>query len=399
MSRKLANWVLDYSSAVAKMTEAPHAFNVWAAISVISAALKKRVYLNRGTFKIYPNQYIVLISPPGVGKGTAMHPAHAFAKGTNPKLVNYMSDRITAPKIIENLAKGFPSVSVGQGGQLVTGNEASCCLMATELSTLLGSSDWMTSFLCDAWDRGEFEYDTKNKGTNIVKDMCVSLMGACVPDFIRSINRDNGSAINGGFTARTIFVFAAEKSQSIPWPEGWDAKPATKKLYADLEYDLLEITKLHGEFTWTNTARILFERHYNTIKTLDSDTDVVRHFKARQSTHVCKVAMVLSAASGDSLCIDDYHINTAISLVTQVRDTLDVTFRGVGESPIAEATARVQSYMERKGVATWSEILKDNHRHVTSEDLTRVIYTLTAIGIITEATVGGKRVYRIINQP
>ena len=374
------------------MSEAPVAFNTWAAISVIGSVLKKRVWLNRGPYKIYPNQYIVLVSPPGIGKGAAIHPAIGFAKKIQPPLANFMSDRITAPKIIEKLANGFTTVTVSNGIPM-QGNEASCCLQATELATFLGSSDWMMTFLCDAWDRGEYEYDTKNKGTFNITGMCVSLLGACVPEFIQTINRDRANAINGGFTARTIFVFAREKSKSIVWPYGFE-HPQFLKLKADLEYDLTQITKMVGEFTFDPIARVKFERFYGNIKSHDDDTEVVAHFKSRQPTHVMKVAMCMSAAVRDDLVIDDYSISSAISLVEQIKDSLDLTFRGVGDSPLAEATARIQSYMERKGMASRNEILRDNHRHVVSEDLDRVLLVLESIQVVERYTQNGKHFWK-----
>ena len=394
MPRKLKNnWILSYGDAVDKMSEAPTSFNIWCAVSVISAVMKKRTWIRRGLYKIYPNQYIVLVSPPGIGKGSAIHPAHSFVKDPKPMMANYMSDRITAPKIIENLAKGFASVSV-VNGVIQNGLEASCVLQATELATFLGSSDWMTAFLCDAWDRGEFEYDTKGKGTHLIKDMCVSLIGACVPEFIRTINRDGANAINGGFTARTLFVFANDKSKSLVWPVGFDGNATTQKIAQDLAHDLTEIAKLNGEFTWTPTAKFLFEKFYNAVANREDDTDVVRHFKARKSTHVLKVAMCFSAAGRDDLVIDDYEINTAIALVNNVEQTLDITFRGVGESPLAEATARIQSYVERKGYVSRSEILRDNFRHITSEDLDRVLMVLESISFIKREIISGKLFYR-----
>jgi hypothetical protein len=393
MSRKLGSWVLAYCDAVKNMTEAPDAYNVWSAISVISSVLKKRCWIYRGTYKIYPNQYIVLVGPPGVGKGTAIHPAHSFSKLHKPPLSNYMSDRITAPKIIERLAQGFATTSV-VNGQIHSGIEASCTLQAAELSSFLSSSDWMTTFLCDAWDRNEYEYDTRNKGTFTIKDMCVGLIGACVPEFIRSINKDMGKAINGGFTARTIFVFAGEKSKSIVWPQGWEANISNKKLYDDLAHDLEYVARVGGQFSWEPRAQIEFERTYNSIVIDDNDTEVVKHFKARQATHICKVAMTLSAASRDDAVIDHYSIRTAIALVKQIADSLNVTFRGVGESPLAEATARIQAYIERKGLVSKQEVIRDNYRHITNDDLDRVIFTLAAIGFLECITMGGKAFYK-----
>jgi hypothetical protein len=390
--RRLANWILNYSEAVEKMSESPMAFNLWSALAVVGATMKKRTFVHRGMYKIYPNQYIVLVAPPGIGKGLAIHPALSFAKGCNPPLVNFMSDRITAPKIIERLAAGFPSTSI-VGGAIVQGLEASACLQATELAVFLGSSDWMTQFLCDAWDRGEYEYDTKNKGTNIVTGMCVSLIGACVPEFVQSINRDRSTAINGGFTARTIFVFAREKSKSIVWPHGFD-DPRMATLKANLEHDLHQIAKLNGEFMFDKMAKVKFERFYSAIKIEEDDTEVVAHFKNRQAVHVMKTAMCLSAATRDDLVLDEYCVDTSIKLTEQVMSTLDITFRGVGESPLAEATARIQTYIERKAICSRSEILRDNHRHVVSEDLDRILIVLESIGFCERFTQGGKQFYK-----
>lgn len=382
--RKLSqNWISSYAAAMNPITEAPDAYVIWSAISVISAVLKKKVWIDRGTYLIYPNQYIVLVGPPGVGKGTAIHPAHAFIKDYKPELSNYLSDRVTAPKIIEKLETGFQTQSV-VNGSIVVGKESTAVLMATELSTFLGSSDWMTSFLCDTWDRNEFEYGTKGKGSNHIKDMCVSLIGACVPDFIRRINghANASDAINGGFTARTIFVFANEKSKDLPWPMALRNTVKGPELITALRYDLECISQLRGEFKLEQQAYYEWEKFYKSIRHKDEDSDVIRHFKSRQNVHVLKVAMCLSAATNDSLLIDTWCLHTAIALVQGVLNTLDITFRGVGESSLSEATAKIQTYIERKGLTTRRELIRDNHRHATVEDIDRILNTLMQIGLI-----------------
>jgi len=397
------NWVSAFAAAYNPITEAPDAYVVWSAISVVSAVLKKKVWIRRGTYKIYPNQYIVLVGPPGVGKGTAIHPAHSYIKDFKPLLSNYLSDRITAPKIIEKLANGFQTQSV-VNGVLQVGMESTAVLMATELSTFLGSSDWMTSFLCDTWDRNEFEYDTKNKGSSHIKDMCVSLIGACVPDFIRKINGNKSAteAINGGFTARTVFVFANEKSKKLAWPIPIEDTTGGKELVANLRHDLEQIAQVRGEFTFSKEAYYIWESFYQSIKADDSDSDVVRYFKSRQDVHVAKVAMCLSAASNDSLEIDRWCLQTAIALVQGVLNTLDITFRGVGESSLSEATAKIQTYIERKGMTSRQELIRDNHRHATVEDLDRILNTLITCDVVRGFTQGGRQFYEYVtkkNQP
>src|SRR5271163_3815397 len=108
MPRKLSNWIVSYSEGIDEFTEAPSAYCIWAAIAVVGAVLKKHVWRKRGVYTIYPNQYIVLTGPPGIGKGEAIHPVFNIAKEL--KLINVISDRITAPKIIDRMAEGFSNV-------------------------------------------------------------------------------------------------------------------------------------------------------------------------------------------------------------------------------------------------------------------------------------------------
>src|ERR1700728_241141 len=90
------NWILAYNEAISKISEAPGQYNIWAAIAVVSAVLKNHVRMARGPYVVNPNQYIILVGPPGVGKGTAIHPAFDIAKKLN--LINTISDRVTAQK-------------------------------------------------------------------------------------------------------------------------------------------------------------------------------------------------------------------------------------------------------------------------------------------------------------
>src|SRR5580693_7485003 len=101
----MSSWIIDYVKAIDPVSEAPLQYNLWAAISVVGAVLKRNVSIDYRTFTLYPNQYIVLVGPPGVGKGTSIHPAHEFAKEAG--IANYLSDRVNAPRIIERLNQGF----------------------------------------------------------------------------------------------------------------------------------------------------------------------------------------------------------------------------------------------------------------------------------------------------
>src|ERR1700679_960812 len=117
-------WIDSYFECVSPHTDAPDDFVRWSAISLLSAVLKNHVCFETGTYVVYPNEFIVLVGPPGVGKGTVMDILEKMNEETKPnKVVNCLNDRITAEKIIERIAEGWalPPQFVNQ--QLKVGQE------------------------------------------------------------------------------------------------------------------------------------------------------------------------------------------------------------------------------------------------------------------------------------
>ena len=396
MARKLSkNWIMSYAEGYAPFTEAPTQFMIWSGISAIGAVLKNRVYFKHGTFTIYPNQYVILTSDPGIGKGSSMWPVWNMVQ--NLGLCNEIPDRTTAAKICERLANGFTGPIAPINGQIAFKKDSTATIVVSELSNLLSASDWMLGLLCDLWDRGRFNYDTKNSGTaNIIGGMCVSLLGACVPDYLRHINKDTTAKLNGGFTARALFIFADEVSQRIALPQDIESTQHGKSLIEKLKNDIVEISSLSGQYKFDLEAEHLYIKNYNSIRIKDDDSDVVRHFKRRMHVHIIKLAMVFSASQrgpdkNGELTINKIDLYNAIACINDVMANLDKAFRGIGDSDLAEATARVQDFIDKKGSVTYREILSHLHRHVNQENLTRIMDVMYTIGYCEERSVGNQK--------
>lgn len=371
-------------------SEAPDVYNQWCAISAIASTLKRNVYIPRGTYRIYPNQYIVLIGGPGLGKGEAIKPSVEIVEEANT--ANILPDRITAEKIIDRLAAGFTVHITGPNNTILPHKDSTATIVSTELPVFLGASDWMLPLMCELWDKGEFSYDTKTKGFAKIKDLSVGLLGGCVPDYIRKLNKDVTAFITSGFSSRAIFVYASEKSKMTPWPDS--SKIGVTK--DDLIEDLKAMSQLKGEVKFDTKARQLWEVFYLTLKPKQFESDIVANFKARKVAHVLKLCQVLTANQDDSLVVNTTHLQNAISLVNDVESKLEVTFRGVGDSPLAAATDRILTFIEQKGYVSRTEILKYNFRYVTDEDLTRILYVAVTVGHVVEEFVGTKQYYRWI---
>jgi uncharacterized protein DUF3987 len=382
---------LDYVS----YTENPYSYNLWSGISAISSTLKRRIYVWFHGIQFFPNQYVILVGPPGLGKGAAIKPGVSLAKQANT--VNYLSDRITAEKIIETIAAGFnhPVVTT-TGGTISTlvKTEHTATILAKELPVFLGSSDWMLPLLCQLWDENEFEHQTKNKGSVFIKDMCVSLLAGCVPDYIRSLTRDSLAPVTGGFTARCMFVFSNQQAQLIP--DGWGKPNGTQtRLEQDLITDLQYISTIEGEMSLTPEARNFWNMKYKDLKAnTQFESDALTNFKSRSPSHIIKCAIALSMSESDDLLITKPQLEKAVDLVKEIQDQIDITFRSIGESPVAAAQDRIMTFIEQRGITTREEILKYNYRHITNEQLSVILEVLKFTGFVLEEWQGSKLIYK-----
>jgi hypothetical protein len=103
--------------------------------------------------------------------------------------------------------------------------------------------------------------------------------------------------------------------------------------------------------------------------------------------------MILSVARKDALIINGQDMRDAIHIINSIKKQLNSVFRGVGASPQAEATAKVQQLIERFGRATRNEIFRAVHRDMTPETLDRVLYVLLTIGWCQEHHQNGRIYY------
>lgn len=387
MARQLKiPWHEAFHRCIWPHTDAPSSFITWGAISLIGAALKNNVFFEIGTYTLYPNQFVVLVAPPGIGKGTVMTFVEQIVnENKGSPAVNILPDRVTAERIIELIADGWPTPLGLQGQQLVVGpNDHNCLLFSTELRVLLGSSQWMLEFLEEAWSKTTFKYQTKNKGNVTIDTMCCSLLAASVPDFLKNANKEIALVISGGFTSRCLFIYAEEQSKDLPWPEPLKKNVASKALYDDLVHDLKEISTLRGDFKVSAGARILFEDFLKKNRAASSrdDSEAVANFRARVKAHVLKLAMVLSVSRSNNMVISDIDMQNSISEIQKVTKTLELLFRGAGDSLDASAAARVENVVDKYGMVSKKELLRILRRHVTSETLDRVLYVLTHVEVL-----------------
>jgi hypothetical protein len=160
---------------------------------------------------------------------------------------------------------------------------------------------------------------------------------------------------------------------------------------------------MQGEITLDYHAVKLFDEYNESLHLIlsEDDTDVFRNFKSRQYVHVLKAAMILAAADlpNGPIVITRNILVSAINMVDAIAENIDDIFRGVGESDLSAAIARLQLYIERKGQVPYSQLVADNMKHINDADIVRTLKILETIGFVRVSSNGMSFLYEHTGQP
>jgi hypothetical protein len=369
MSRLVDNWIKGYL-VYSNEHEAPEIFHTWVAVSAIGGVLKRNVWFDMSYFNLYPNMYVVLVSPAGLcKKSTAMRmsrPLLAEVPGTV-----FSVDSTSRERLIQDLAGAFQD-----GMTAMTAHQS-------EFASMLTTSKMdMVVFLTDIYDCPiEWSHKTKGTGTNTIKSPFLNLLAGTTPDWIaRALPLDT---IGIGMTSRIVFVYSHEP-RIRPWRPKLSQEQ--RQLIPMLQADLIHIAAtLRGEFKLTREADEWYNKWYTEDRHEErkmADTRTAGYFE-RKPMHMLKVAMCVSAARKDNLVLDMQDLTDAMVLLEASEENMHHVFAAVGKNPLALDIELVYtSILARDGGIGFAELLDMFKHSVRKEELEEVVDTLRMIGRI-----------------
>lgn len=389
--RLVPDWINEYVKFYGAVAESPESYHFWSAATTIAAALKRHVWVSRGTYRLFPNLYTILVGKPGLGKGAALIPAMNVLKES--KAAHILSGRITIEWVLERLAKGFsgPVPVAGGNGSMTLGTESAAILFSPEFNVFVTASAHTLKILTDLWDsrEGIWDYGTRHSGEYSINEPCVTLLAGCTPDSL--IELLPSASVSGGFSRRVNFIYAADTNQLIPWPT--ENLPVHDGLWKDLR----SISLLYGKFKWEPAATHLFEDYYRKTRgnMADFKDEATAGYETSMFAHAIKLAMILSVSRGDDLTISVEDWKEAEKRIDACSQTVKRVFRATGSSNYATVTDRFIRYLEVRGVASRQDVLANNWQHMNAQDLDMVVATLVSSNIIEEIYQGSKVLYRL----
>ncbi len=378
--RHFGDWIAAYMDYT-KYSEAPKHMHFWTAVSTLAGALQRKVWIDMGYFKWYPNFYIILVAKPGiVSKSTTS------ALGMN--LLRKVPNATFGPEVVTwpALIDAFSDVQQAFEHESAFIPMCPLTLEASELGNLLNPQDRdMVDLLVTLWDgkQGKFEKRTKHSGNNTLENPWINLIACTTPSWIAGNVPE--ALIGGGFTSRCIFVYAERKRQLVAYPNLL-IKEEVQDLREKLVHDLTEIGKLTGEFRLSPEAYEWGTEWYklhNSSRPSHLDNERFGGYLARKQTHVHKLAMVLSAAQSDDMVITREHLELAVTMVSDLEADMAMVFSKVGKSESGVYAERLQEFIVKRGKVSYTEAYRFIHAHFPrAKDFEDIVAGLVKSGYI-----------------
>lgn len=299
--RKLENWIAAYLKYT-EDTESPSDFHFWSALGVLSAVLRRKVRMDMGFYKLYPNLFIVLVAESALcRKSAAIDTATHFLRYVEPDLVPY-SESATAAALTKHLAS--------VGGDIF--------ICPRELSMFISSvyAGGMQSALTRFYDCPEVtSMSTISRGTEIIYGLYPVILGAMTPQDMEDIVPERKAG--GGFISRFVIVRREEPHKMVARPVKHDGLINIEQHLAN---DIKYIGTLSGEYKFSRESAEWYDgwyaEHWEKEMKQSQRGPVAQGYFARKHDLMLKVAMLIQIARSDLWVLEIESMQAASEMLS-----------------------------------------------------------------------------------
>lgn len=320
--------------------ETPDLFRRWSAICLVAGALERRVWTRVGSKGglprwTYPNLYVWLVGPPGVGKSIIGDIRdmwfQAIEPGTNKPAFKVAPNNMTKASLIDRLSKSTQSW-LSLSGPPIEYN--SLLVAAEEFGVFLPSYDMeFIGVLNDIYNNPELFSEERRHGP--VREVSIphpqlNILGGVQPAWLAQVFPEHAWAT--GFSSRTIMVYASSKPKVDLYGNGEDRSTSRQKIISNLS----GLRHLYGYLPW-NPDTYSKLNSWNMANGPPTPTHSrLEDYNTRRTQHVSKIATISSISRTNTITtIEDIDLERAITWLTEAEKFMPDAFRAMkGKSDI-----------------------------------------------------------------
>ncbi len=340
----LLDLYMEYTSIV----PSPVIFKKWCGLSLIGGCAERRCWTTLNSRSVYPNMFVMLLSPPGIGKsfiidGMSDLLAEVGGIHTSPTMVtskNFLDYLKMKPKSFtyDGVANTYHAMQV----------------LSSEYGNLMDSHDTcFLNILNNLYDNIPlFKESTRMRGENAIINPYINLICGTQPKFLSNILPE--AAWGMGITSRFIMVYdSTPVRQSL-----FLSKSFNQDLKAQLVAGLQAISGRVGEFTWDeDAAKTLDAWHMNGCKPNPTHPRL-QSYVARRTIHCVKLCMIHSLARGNDFKIILEDFQQSISDMLEAEEQMPNIFSEMAYDSDGNVLEEARTFCIRRWQA---ECSKDKH--------------------------------------
>lgn len=340
------NFLTDYS-IFASGDEAPPDYHIWAGLSVLSSCCGPNLWLDMGKYNLQPNLYIMFVGPPGIRKSTAKNVARDIL--TAIKEIPVIPSSITKEALVKDLSDAKSRHKMVYKWNDKPRNFTKAAILSDEFINLVshgGDPLGYIQLLTEIYNpTPTFETTTISRGKTEMPYPYITLLGCITPEL--TSNLINQGALSGGFSRRTLYIYANKNGRPVPRPVlTSDQLEAKTRLI--LRGRLVQRLSGPFEFTPEGNERYVSWYEENFYGLQKAPTQAVANFLQSKADQVLKVAMLLRVAEQDSLLIDVGELDQAIKMIDSAQEHINSVFSSVGRNPHAATIAGIVSFVDQR---------------------------------------------------
>ena len=214
MSRNFSNF-FDAYYEYARDGYVPDRFHRWIGMSIMAAAIERKITLRQGDIYHIPNLYVMLVSHPGIGKSTAINKGvdllETIRRKHNPNF-RFIPMKTTEPGILD-MMKNVNRVPIPGTNKIIT--HSSGFFYADEAAdSALNNKNTpgdVIAIMTKMYDCPKmYRKKTQSMPQAIeIENACMNLLSGSTFDFLKTLV--NGQSVMGGFASRLLYVVEKER--------------------------------------------------------------------------------------------------------------------------------------------------------------------------------------------
>lgn len=307
----------DEYFAYTASTEPPRIYHRWCAIAGIATILGRNLVLPHGHFKLYPNQYVMLVGSSGSRKSTAIKLMVRLLKESGYDTI--AADKTSKEKFLLDLQDGLFGDESSDSERLSKDIDVlwkedttvrECLIAADEFNDFVGTGNTdFLSMLGTLWDyEGLYKSRVKNSKSVAIPHPTINVLAGNTSDRLAAAIPID--AIGQGFSSRVIFVNGERSDKRFAFPPAPSME--AKKSILDRLNQIKSVCR--GSATIEPDAEVLLAALYALWIPLDDSR--FSHYSNRRFGHLLKLCIVFAAArlSTSISKRDVLYCNTVLTL-------------------------------------------------------------------------------------